>query len=83
MDKEDNCLQRSRSLFRIEHFSSKRVADMAFVLPDAADADSPLKADELQVLRAQYEKEGYYVGVQTKFNYAWVRTPPSLPSVPC
>ncbi|KAI4287073.1 MAG: hypothetical protein L6R35_003672 [Caloplaca aegaea] len=49
------------------------LADMAFVLPDAADADSPLKPDELQVLRAQYEKEGYYVGVQTKFNYAWVR----------
>jgi hypothetical protein len=24
-------------------------------------------------LRAQYEKEGDYVGVQTKFNYAWVR----------
>ncbi|KAL8727720.1 MAG: hypothetical protein Q9181_005600 [Wetmoreana brouardii] len=44
---------------------------MEFILPDAADADSPLKADELQVLRAQYEKEGYYVGVQTKFNYAW------------
>ncbi|KAL9578959.1 MAG: hypothetical protein Q9212_005388 [Teloschistes hypoglaucus] len=44
---------------------------MAPILPDAADADSPLKADELQVLRAQYEKEGYYVGVQTKFNYAW------------
>ncbi|KAL8642614.1 MAG: hypothetical protein Q9228_000707 [Teloschistes exilis] len=44
---------------------------MAPVLPDAADADSPLKADELHVLRAQYEKEGYYVGVQTKFNYAW------------
>lgn len=34
---------------------------------------SPLKPDELQVLRAQYEKEGEYVGVQTKFNYAWVR----------
>ncbi|MCJ1370421.1 mitochondrial membrane protein [Loxospora ochrophaea] len=40
-------------------------------LPDAADADSPLKPDELQVLRAQYEKEGDYVGIQTKFNYAW------------
>ncbi|KAL6719903.1 Mitochondrial fission 1 protein [Lecanora helva] len=39
---------------------------------DAADADSPLKPDELQVLQAQYEKEGPYVGVQTKFNYAWV-----------
>lgn len=33
---------------------------------------SPLKPSELQVLRAQYEKEGDYVGVQTKFNYAWV-----------
>ncbi|KAL9615442.1 MAG: hypothetical protein Q9167_000120 [Letrouitia subvulpina] len=33
--------------------------------------DSPLKPEELHVLRAQYEKEGYYVGVQTKFNYAW------------
>ncbi|KAI1617360.1 mitochondria fission 1 protein [Exophiala viscosa] len=31
----------------------------------------PLKPAELQVLRAQYEKEGDYVGVQTKFNYAW------------
>ena len=26
----------------------------------------------MQVLRAQYEKEGPYVGIQTKFNYAWV-----------
>ncbi|KKK17952.1 hypothetical protein AOCH_004438, partial [Aspergillus ochraceoroseus] len=31
----------------------------------------PLKPAELQVLRSQYEKEGDYVGVQTKFNYAW------------
>ncbi|KAJ5899283.1 hypothetical protein N7495_004027, partial [Penicillium taxi] len=31
----------------------------------------PLKPAELQVLRAQYEKEGDYVGIQTKFNYAW------------
>lgn len=41
---------------------------------------SPLKPDELNVLRAQYEKEGEFVGVQTKFNYAWVsgfcRCPP-------
>lgn len=36
------------------------------------DSSSPLKPAELQVLRAQYEKEGDYVGVQTKFNYAWV-----------
>lgn len=28
---------------------------------------------ELSVLRAQYEKEGDMVGVQTKFNYAWAR----------
>jgi len=40
-------------------------------LLDAADAESPLKPDELQVLRSQYEKEGEYVGIQTKFNYAW------------
>ncbi|KAF5133594.1 Mitochondrial fission 1 protein [Metarhizium anisopliae] len=31
----------------------------------------PLSPSELQVLRAQYEKEGDMVGVQTKFNYAW------------
>jgi hypothetical protein len=46
-------------------------------MPDAADVESPLKPDELQVLRAQYEKEGEYVGLQTKFNYAWVRPPTS------
>ncbi|GAB1213496.1 Mitochondrial fission 1 protein [Aspergillus terreus] len=40
-------------------------------LSDAADAESPLKPAELQVLRSQYEKEGDYVGIQTKFNYAW------------
>jgi hypothetical protein len=33
---------------------------------------SPLKPAELQVLRSQYEKEGEHVGVQTKFNFAWV-----------
>ena len=41
---------------------------------DSTDLSSPLNAEELQVLRAQYEKEGEYVGLQTKFNYAWVRT---------
>ncbi|MCJ1395068.1 mitochondrial membrane protein [Xylographa bjoerkii] len=50
-------------------------------LPYAADAERqaltlqsplcPLKPEELQVLRGQYEKEGDFVGVQTKFNYAW------------
>jgi fission 1 protein len=39
---------------------------------DAADAESPLKPDELAVLRQQFEKEGEYAGIQTKFNYAWV-----------
>lgn len=32
---------------------------------------SPLKPAELAVLRAQYEKEGEYASLQTKFNYAW------------
>lgn len=40
-------------------------------MTDAADAESPLKPDELAVLRTQYEKEGQFVGLQTKFNYAW------------
>ena len=30
------------------------------------------------MLRAQYEKEGEYVGLQTKFNYAWVNTAPFI-----
>ena len=37
------------------------------------DLRSPLKPAELQVLRSQYDKEGEHVGVQTKFNFAWVR----------
>jgi len=40
-------------------------------LPYAADAESPLKDSELAVLRKQYEAEGNFVGVQTKFNYSW------------
>ncbi|KAG6007612.1 mitochondrial membrane protein [Claviceps maximensis] len=44
---------------------------MVTQLPYALDAESPLNPSELQVLRAQYEKEGDMVGVQTKFNYAW------------
>jgi len=44
---------------------------MSASLPYAADADSPLKPQELQVLQTQYENEGEYVGIQTKFNYAW------------
>jgi len=40
---------------------------------DAADAESPLKDSELQVLRSQYlkEQEAQHITVQTKFNYAW------------
>jgi hypothetical protein len=48
---------------------------------DAADVESPLKPEELQVLRAQYEKEGEYVGLQTKFNYAWVCDHRSTPRI--
>ncbi|CCE31491.1 mitochondrial membrane protein [Claviceps purpurea] len=44
---------------------------MVTQLPYALDAECPLNPSELQVLRAQYEKEGDMVGVQTKFNYAW------------
>ncbi|KAK0388628.1 hypothetical protein NLU13_4871 [Sarocladium strictum] len=44
---------------------------MVVDLPYALDAETPLNASELNVLRAQYEKEGDMVGVQTKFNYAW------------
>ncbi|KAK1771331.1 hypothetical protein QBC33DRAFT_149291 [Phialemonium atrogriseum] len=40
-------------------------------LPYAVDAETPLNPAELEVLRAQYEKEGDMVGLQTKFNYAW------------
>lgn len=40
-------------------------------LPYAIDAETPLNQAELDVLRAQYEKEGDMVGVQTRFNYAW------------
>ncbi|RKU47172.1 mitochondrial membrane protein [Coniochaeta pulveracea] len=40
-------------------------------LPYAIDAETPLNPAELNVLKAQYEKEGDMVGVQTKFNYAW------------
>ncbi|EJP64191.1 hypothetical protein ACQRIT_002157 [Beauveria bassiana] len=44
---------------------------MVTELPYALDAETPLNAAELKVLRAQYEKEGTMVGIQTKFNYAW------------
>ncbi|UKZ46970.1 mitochondrial membrane protein [Trichoderma virens] len=57
---------------------------MVTELPYALDAETPLNPSELSVLRAQFEKEGEMVGVQTKFNYAWVRSPlpPKLLSHP-
>ncbi|GAA5807776.1 hypothetical protein MFLAVUS_001155 [Mucor flavus] len=39
--------------------------------PLIQDAEIPLSAAELEVLRRQYIKEGEYVTIQTKFNYAW------------
>ncbi|KAG2210482.1 uncharacterized protein EV154DRAFT_519883 [Mucor mucedo] len=39
--------------------------------PLLQDAEIPLSAAELEVLRRQYIKEGEYVTIQTKFNYAW------------
>ncbi|GAA5920706.1 hypothetical protein JCM1841_004944 [Sporobolomyces salmonicolor] len=43
------------------------------VLPAAVDAQSPLSASELAVLRQQFHDEAAkgWVSVQTKFNYAW------------
>ncbi|KAL1935920.1 hypothetical protein VTP01DRAFT_54 [Rhizomucor pusillus] len=40
-------------------------------IPMAQEADIPLSAAELEVIRKQYLKEGEYVTIQTKFNYAW------------
>ncbi|KAI8641021.1 hypothetical protein BD408DRAFT_452392 [Parasitella parasitica] len=39
--------------------------------PLIQDAETPLSPAELEVLRRQYIKEGEYVTIQTKFNYAW------------
>ncbi|KAG0759755.1 hypothetical protein G6F57_002347 [Rhizopus arrhizus] len=40
-------------------------------VPLLQDAEVALSPAELEVLRRQYIKEGEYVTVQTKFNYAW------------
>ncbi|KAH6958735.1 hypothetical protein DER45DRAFT_564027 [Fusarium avenaceum] len=53
--------------FLEDHNSIKMVTE----LPYALDAETPLNGPELNVLKAQYEREGEMVGVQTKFNYAW------------
>ncbi|KAG2223844.1 hypothetical protein INT45_012717 [Circinella minor] len=41
------------------------------VMPMAQEAEAPLSPAEVEVLRKQFVKEGEYVTVQTKFNYAW------------
>merc|ERR1711939_217575 len=59
------------NIYEILVRSCVQIKNMGSSLPYAADAESPLKPAELQVLRSQYEKEGEHVGVQTKFNFAW------------
>ncbi|KAI8147961.1 mitochondria fission 1 protein [Fennellomyces sp. T-0311] len=44
---------------------------MKEAMPMAQEAETPLGAAEVEVLRKQFLKEGEYVTVQTKFNYAW------------
>ncbi|KAI7861466.1 hypothetical protein BDF14DRAFT_1869063 [Spinellus fusiger] len=39
--------------------------------PAVQEAEKSLGEEELEVLRRQYLKEGEFVTVQTKFNYAW------------
>ncbi|KAI9303915.1 mitochondrial fission 1 protein [Cunninghamella echinulata] len=39
--------------------------------PSAIEVEKPLSLAELEVLRRQFIKEGEYVTIQTKFNYAW------------
>lgn len=52
-------------------FATLSIVSLISTAADAADAESPLKDSELAVLRKQYEAEGQFVGVQTRFNYAW------------
>ncbi|KAG0169571.1 mitochondrial membrane protein [Apophysomyces sp. BC1021] len=39
--------------------------------PMVKEVETSLSPAELEVLRRQYVKEGEYVTIQTKFNYAW------------
>lgn len=52
---------------------SLRTLPCPLTLTAAVDAQSPLSATELNVLRQQYldESQKGWVSVQTKFNYAW------------
>ncbi|KAI8150087.1 mitochondria fission 1 protein [Fennellomyces sp. T-0311] len=44
---------------------------MAESVPMVEEAEKSLTAAELEVLRKQFEREGEFVTIQTKFNYAW------------
>lgn len=43
----------------------------AYSNSDLVDIESPLSDEELYVLSQQYNNEGDFVSVQTRFNYAW------------
>ncbi|KAL1930057.1 hypothetical protein VTP01DRAFT_1211 [Rhizomucor pusillus] len=44
---------------------------MSTRVPQVQEVETPLSDAEIDVLRRQNEKEGEYVTIQTKFNYAW------------
>ncbi|KAI9245351.1 hypothetical protein BDA99DRAFT_528150 [Phascolomyces articulosus] len=44
---------------------------MAETVPMVEEAEKPLTSAEIEVLRKQFEREGEFVTIQTKFNYAW------------
>ncbi|KAI7855118.1 mitochondria fission 1 protein [Circinella umbellata] len=44
---------------------------MAESAPMVEEAEKPLTPAEIEVLRKQFEREGEFVTIQTKFNYAW------------
>ncbi|RUS14926.1 putative mitochondrial membrane fission protein [Jimgerdemannia flammicorona] len=55
----------------LSHFHTTQHTMTTDSLPFIQDAESPLSDGELEVLKKQYAREGEYVTVQTKFNYAW------------
>ncbi|THY43497.1 mitochondria fission 1 protein [Aureobasidium pullulans] len=57
--------------FNIQEESLKTTQTWAIIYHLTDTRLRPLKPAELQVLRHQYEKEGEYVSLQTKFNFAW------------
>lgn len=65
-------IQRRKMLFSYPHYSIfSGVRELT--LKPCTGTNRPLKPEELEVLRNQFEKEGDMVGIQVKFNYAWVR----------